>query len=134
MTNAFISRLHAQAHRPRHVLISYLSVSLFVRVMICCAVLVGLLEVLALLEQTTPILQRHLGARGLMLYVGLRLPFLLSNTLPFAVLIVALVILTQMTLSSGTPTLRAAGLSTLGFCLRRDPITLVLGFLGVLME
>mgnify|MGYP001189949705 FL=1 len=134
MTNAFINRLHAQAHRPRHVLISYLSVSLFGRIMICCAVLVSLLEVLALLEQTTPILQRHLGARGLMLYVGLRLPFLLSNTLPFAVLIGALVMLTQMTLSSETATLRAAGLSTLGFYLRLAPITLVLGFMGVILD
>lgn len=128
------SILRARTRTPRHVLLCYLSFTLFVRVMICCAVLVGLMEVLALLEQTTPILQRHLGIQGLMLYVGLRLPFLLSNTLPFAVLIGTLVMLTQMTLSSETAILRAAGLSTLGFYLRLAPMTLVLGFMGVVLD
>ncbi|MFT8367121.1 MAG: LptF/LptG family permease [Acetobacter papayae] len=134
MASRFSSAMSLTPRAPRYILLRYLSVTLFVRVMICCSVLVGLLEVLALLEQTTPILQRHLGVQGLMLYVGLRLPFLLSNTLPFAVLIGALVMLTQMTLASETAILRAAGLSTLGFYLRLAPITLVLGFMGVMID
>ncbi|MBO1325826.1 LptF/LptG family permease [Acetobacter sp. TBRC 12305] len=118
----------------RHVLLRYLSGTLFMRVMFCCVVLVGLLEILALLEQTTPILQRHLGVRGILSYAGMRLPFLLTGSLPLSVLIGALVMLTQLTLSSEIAILRACGLSTIGLYVRLIPATLVIGLAGVVMD
>lgn len=118
----------------RHVLLRYLSGTLFMRVLFCCVVLVGLLEILALLEQTTPILQRHLGVRGILSYAAMRLPFLLAGALPLSLLIGALVMLTQLTLSSEVAILRACGLSTFGMYARLVPATLLIGLLGVVMD
>ncbi len=118
----------------RHVLLRYLSGALLVRVLFCCCVLVSLLEILALLEQTTPILQRHLGIMGILDYAGMRLPFLLAGALPLSTLIGALLMLTQMTLASEMAILRAAGLSTLGLYKCLVPATLLLGLAGVVLD
>ena len=118
----------------RHVLLRYLSGALLTRVLFCCCVLVSLLEILALLEQTTPILQRHLGVLGILDYAAMRLPFLLSGALPLSTLIGALLMLTQMTLASEMAILRAAGLSTLGLYKYLVPATLLLGLAGVVLD
>nr|WP_277909548.1 LptF/LptG family permease [Acetobacter okinawensis] len=118
----------------RHVLLRYLSGALLTRVLFCCCVLVSLLEILALLEQTTPILQRHLGVMGILDYAAMRVPFLLSGALPLSTLIGALLMLTQMTLASEMAILRAAGLSTLGLYKYLVPATLLLGLAGVVLD
>ena len=119
---------------PRYVLLRYLSGALLFRVVFCCCVLVSLLEILALLEQTTPILQRHLGILGIINYACMRMPFLLSGALPLSTLIGALLMLTQMTLASEMAILRAAGLSTLGLYKYLVPATLLIGLAGVVLD
>ncbi|MCX2562364.1 LptF/LptG family permease [Acetobacter thailandicus] len=118
----------------RFVLLRYLSGMLLSRVLICAAALVGLLEILALLEQTTPILQRHLGISGILTYAGMRLPFLLSSTLPLSVLIGSLLTLTQMTLSSEMAILQASGLSMIGLYKNLIPAVLIIGVLGIALD
>lgn len=122
------------SHPPRFVLLRYLSGVLLNRVLFSCAVLVGLLEILALLEQTTPILQRHLGVAGILTYAGMRLPFLMAGALPLSLLIGALVMLSQMTLASEMAILQASGLSMLGLYKRLIPATLIIGALGVVLD
>lgn len=97
---------------PRHVLIKALNRALLGRFALCGAVLVSLLEILALLEKMTPILNRHLGLRGILTFAFLHLPALSIDILPLAFMVGALFLLTQMTLSSEISALRAAGLST----------------------
>lgn len=101
-----------QAMTRRSVLRGYLTRSFLSRALICGAILVSMLEILGLLEMTTPILERHLGALGIVRYACLRLPSLIVQTLPLSTLIGALFLLMQMTLSSEIASLRAAGLST----------------------
>ncbi|WP_338332588.1 LptF/LptG family permease [Acetobacter sp. LMG 32666] len=119
---------------PRYVLLRYLSGALLFRVVFCCCVLVSLLEILALLEQTTPILQRHLGILGIINYASMRMPFLLSGALPLSTLIGALLMLTQMTLASEMAILRAAGLSTFGLYKYLVPATLLIGLAGIVLD
>ncbi|MBQ5515900.1 MAG: LptF/LptG family permease, partial [Acetobacter sp.] len=113
-----------------YVLLRYLSIALITRVLLCSAAIAGLLELLSLLEQTTPILQRHLGLWGVFYYAILRFPFLISNALPPGMLIGTLFMLTQMTFSSEIPTLRAAGMSSFTLYKYLIPATLVIGFFG----
>ncbi|MCG0994204.1 LptF/LptG family permease [Acetobacter indonesiensis] len=122
------------ARPPRFVLFRYLSGVLINRVLLCSAVLVGLLEILALLEQTTPILQRHLGIAGILTYAGMRLPFLLAGALPLSMLIGALFMLSQMTMASEMAILQASGLSVLGLFKRMLPAALLIGVVGVVMD
>lgn len=126
--------MKTQPPTPTHVLLRYLSGVLFSRVMFSSAILVGLMEILALLEQTTPILQRHLGVAGILTYAGMRLPFLMSGALPLGVLIGALLMLTQMTLASEMAILQASGLSMWGLYKRLVPATLLVGALGIVLD
>ncbi|WP_026396897.1 LptF/LptG family permease [Acetobacter nitrogenifigens] len=119
---------------PRHVLLRYLSLLLTTRVAMCCAILIALMELLGLLEQMTPILRRHLGVTGVLTYMTLHLPLMLQTALPLSVLVGALLMLTQMTVSNETAILRASGLSTLGLVVRLAPATLALGLFGVVVE
>ena len=113
-----------------YVLLRYLSIALITRVLLCSAAIAGLLELLSLLEQTTLILQRHLGLWGVFYYAILRFPFLISNALPPGMLIGTLFMLTQMTFSSEIPTLRAAGMSSFTLYKYLIPATLLIGFFG----
>ncbi|QDH25773.1 YjgP/YjgQ family permease [Neokomagataea tanensis] len=118
--------------RHRAVLIRHLNKALLGRVMLCGAVLVALMELLALLEKTTPILNRHLGVRGLAIFSALHLPALSIDILPLAFLIGALFFLTQLALSSEMSALRAAGLSTIGLYRLLLPTVLFVGFAGMI--
>ncbi|GBR05488.1 LptF/LptG family permease [Acetobacter oeni] len=119
---------------PRHVLLRYLSVSLFSRTAMCCGILIALMEILALLEQMTPILRRHLGLTGVLTYMVLHFPAMMQTALPLSVLIGALILLTQMTVSSEIAILRASGMSPFGFLRLLVPATLAIGLFGVLLE
>lgn len=119
---------------PRRVLLRYLSLSLTSRSVMCCGILVALMEILALLEQMTPILKRHLGFGGVATYMILHLPAMLQIALPLSLLIGGLLLFTQMTVSSEITILRAAGLSPLGFLGKLLPATLLIGAFGLLLE
>ncbi|GBR63365.1 LptF/LptG family permease [Gluconobacter wancherniae] len=117
---------------PRHVLLKAMSFTQFGRIIICSGVLVALLEILSMLDQATPILSRHLGIRGILTYAILHLPALAVETMPLAVLIGTLFMLTRMSLSSEMSALRAAGLSTFGLYKMLLPATLAAGMLAMI--
>ena len=122
------------AHAPRYVLYRYLNRALLGRFMLCGGVLVSLLEILALLEKTTPILNRNLGFKGILTFALLHLPALSVEIMPLAFMIGALFLLMQMTLSSEMSALRAAGLSTINLYKRFLPAVLIVGFTGAAMQ
>ncbi|GBQ98093.1 LptF/LptG family permease [Asaia lannensis] len=107
-----MTRSNAPVGASHSVLLRYFTRSMIGRTLICGGILVSMMEILGLLEMTTPILERHLGAMGLVRYALLRMPTLTVQTLPLSTLIGALFMLMQMTLASEMASLRAAGLST----------------------
>ncbi|WP_029605832.1 LptF/LptG family permease [Kozakia baliensis] len=119
---------------PRSVLLAHMSRSLLMRVALCGFILVALMEILGLLEQTTPILARHLGLRGVLTYAILHLPALMIQALPLSVMIGAIFLLAQMTLNSEIASLRAAGLSTVSLFGLLLPAILGLSFGGIAMN
>lgn len=118
----------------RHVLLGYLTRELLGRILTTAAILLALMEVLALLEQLTPILERHQGARGIAYYMLLHAPLLVGGTLPLAVLIGSLVLLIQMTTGSEIAILRAAGLTTAALTRLMLPAILALGVAGAVVD
>lgn len=118
----------------RHVLIGYLTRELVGRILTTAAILLALMEILALLEQLTPILERHQGAGGVIYFMALHAPMLVSSALPLAVLIGSLILLVQMTTASEIAILRAAGLTTLGLARLMLPVVLALGVAGALAD
>ncbi|GBQ12551.1 LptF/LptG family permease [Swaminathania salitolerans] len=116
------------------VLVRHLTRSLLSRTALCGAILIGLLEILGLLEVTTPILERHLGLGGIVHYALLRLPALSVQTLPLSTLIGALFMLMQMTLNSEMASLRAAGLSTRRLVILLLPAIAAISAFGIGMQ
>ncbi|HEY8617930.1 LptF/LptG family permease [Phenylobacterium sp.] len=74
-------------------------------------VLVGVLQVLDLLDVTTEIVQRQLGPGGVAWYSLLRLPRLVEQSAPLAVLAGALFGFTRLARNSEVTAMRAAGMS-----------------------
>lgn len=111
----------------QHQLIIYLSARLLSTVLGTALLLTIIMEALTLLEQMSPILERHLGWKGIAHYMGLHLPLLFSSVLPLSMLIGSIVMLTQLTLNSEITILRSAGLSTVGLINKLLPATLLLG-------
>ncbi|WP_374470612.1 LptF/LptG family permease [Phenylobacterium sp.] len=74
-------------------------------------VLVGVLQVLDLLDVTTDIVERQLGAGGVAYYSLLRLPRLVEQSAPLAVLAGALFGFTRLARNSEVTAMRAAGMS-----------------------
>jgi len=116
------------------VLRAYLTRSFLSRTLLCAAILISMLEILGLLEMTTPILERHLGGMGLIHYALLRLPVLAVQTLPLSTLIGALFLLMQMTLNSETASLRAAGLSTRRLLILLLPSIAIISLAGIITQ
>nr|WP_294915318.1 LptF/LptG family permease [uncultured Neokomagataea sp.] len=129
-----MSRMTTTHRTTRTVLLRHLNRALLGRIMLCGAVLVSLLELLALLEKTTPILNRHLGIKGIVTFAVLHLPALSTEILPLAFLIGALFFLTQTALSSEMAALRAAGLSTVGLYRLLLPTVFIVGFGGMIAQ
>gem|GEM_PF-786118 len=124
------------AARPtlqRHVLVRYFTRELLSRIAMCAGILVSLMEILALLEQTTPILERHLGVQGILTYALLRMPLLLGTALPLSTLVGALLLLTHMTLTSEIAILRSAGLATHTLMALMLPATVGAGLFGMVV-
>lgn len=119
---------------PRHVLLRYLSFALMTRTLLATCILTGLMEVLSLLEQMTPILQRHLGIYGVVTFMVLHIPLALQTALPLGLQIGALTLLTALTVGNETAILRSAGLSTFGLFMRLLPATFLIGMLSLAIE
>ncbi|TPW35668.1 LptF/LptG family permease [Oecophyllibacter saccharovorans] len=119
---------------PPRVLSRFFLKPLLVRILLCCAVLCGLLEVLALLEQAGTILSRHLGMHGLFKFMLLHLPALMTEIMPLSVMIGSLFTLLQMALSSEIAIMRAAGLSTFEMFRLLLPVPILLGLLTMAVQ
>ncbi|MCX8666497.1 LptF/LptG family permease [Acetobacteraceae bacterium B3987] len=107
---------------------------LLTKILLCCGVLTALLEILALLDDASTILDRHLGINGLFKYIGLHLPTLIVEIMPLSVMIGGLFTLLQMALSSEIAILRAAGLSTLNMFRYLLPVPLMLSLVCMVMQ
>ena len=116
------------------VLVGYLTRELLSKTFATAAVIIALMELLALLEEVTEIMSRHLGLSGVLYYAVIRLPLLFGNAMPLAVLIGALITLVQLTSSNEISILRAAGLSTAGLFRLFMPAVLGLGILCVVVD
>ena len=91
------------------VLFRYLSTMLLVRTLATLLVLLGLLQIVDLFESTSDVLERGLGFGGIFHYELLRLPVMVEQILPVAVLIGALTCFTGLARNSEMAALRATG-------------------------
>jgi lipopolysaccharide export system permease protein len=81
------------------------------RILAALAVLVGILQILDLLDVTTDILDRRLGAAGVLYYALLRLPRLIEQAAPLAVLAGALFAFSKLANESAITAMRSTGIS-----------------------
>lgn len=81
------------------------------RILSAAAVLMGILQVLDLLEVTTDILDRGLGVGGVLYYAALRAPRLIEQIAPISVLAGGLFAFSQLARESAIIAMRAAGIS-----------------------
>ncbi|WP_425999718.1 LptF/LptG family permease [Caulobacter sp. DWR1-3-2b1] len=81
------------------------------RILGAAAVLLGILQVLDLLEVTTDILDRGLGMGGVFYYAALRTPRLIEQVAPISVLAGGLFAFSQLARESAIIAMRAAGIS-----------------------
>lgn len=81
------------------------------RILGAAAVLMGILQVLDLLEVTTDILDRGLGVGGVLYYAALRAPRLIEQIAPISVLAGGLFAFSQLARESAIIAMRAAGVS-----------------------
>jgi len=81
------------------------------RILGAAAVLMGILQVLDLLEVTTDILDRGLGFAGVLYYAALRAPRLVEQIAPISVLAGGLFAFSQLARESAIIAMRAAGIS-----------------------
>lgn len=91
------------------------------RILASLAVLVGILQVLDLLDVTTDILERKLGATGVAYYALLRLPRLIEQAAPLSVLAGGLFAFTQLARDSAVTAMRATGMSAYRLLLMAMP-------------
>jgi len=88
------------------------------RILAAAAILMGILQILDLLEVTNDILDRGLGMAGVAYYAALRAPRLIEQVAPIAVLAGGLFAFSQLARESAIISMRAAGISAyriLGF-------------------
>ncbi len=81
------------------------------RILTALAVLVGILQILDLLDITTDILDRGLGAGGVFYYGLLRLPRLIEQAAPLAVLAGSLFAFAKLAGESAVTAMRSTGIS-----------------------
>lgn len=82
-----------------------------IRIVGAAAILMGILQILDLLEVTTDILDRGLGMGGVFYYAVLRMPRLFEQVAPIAVLAGGLFAFSQLARESAVIAMRAAGIS-----------------------
>jgi lipopolysaccharide export system permease protein len=91
------------------VLFRYLSALLLKRTLATLLVLIGLLQIVDLFEATSDVLERGLGLSGIVHYELLRLPTMVEQIIPVAMLIGALTCFTGLARNSEMAALRATG-------------------------
>jgi lipopolysaccharide export system permease protein len=81
------------------------------RILAALLVLIGILQILDLLDVTTDILDRELGAGGVFYYAALRLPRLIEQAAPLAVLTGGLFAFAKLAMESAVTAMRSTGIS-----------------------
>jgi lipopolysaccharide export system permease protein len=104
----------------------YLARLMATRILAALAVLVGVLQILDLLEVTTEILDRKLGAAGVAYYALLRLPRLIEQAAPLAVLAGALFAFAKLAGESAVTAMRSTGISIYRITLQALPVAAAL--------
>ncbi|RAK63063.1 LptF/LptG family permease [Phenylobacterium kunshanense] len=99
------------------------------RILTALAVLVGVLQILDLLDVTTEILDRQLGAQGVAYYALLRLPRLIEQAAPLAVLAGALFAFGKLAGDSAVTAMRSTGISAYRITFNAMPAALALAIL-----
>ncbi len=112
---------------------AYLRRRVGVQIVALLAVLTAMMQLLELLDVTTEILERGLGASGLLYYAVLRLPAQLGLALPLAVLLGAMTALNTMARNLEIAAMRASGVSLLRMLGHLMPLLLVFATLQVLL-
>ncbi|WP_293897800.1 LptF/LptG family permease [Phenylobacterium sp.] len=95
------------------------------RVLAALAVLMGILQIIDLLEVTTSILDRKLGALGVGYYALLRAPRLFEQAAPLAVLAGSLFAFAKLAGDSAVTAMRSTGISAYRITLMAVPTVLV---------
>lgn len=91
------------------------------RILAALLVLVGVLQILDLLDVTTEILERNLGVAGMTRYAVLRLPRLVEQTAPLSVLAGALFAFAKLARDSEVVAMRSVGISAYRLTLMAVP-------------
>lgn len=99
------------------------------RVLMALAVLAGVLQIIDLLEVTTQILDRNLGAGGVAYYAMLRMPRLLEQAAPLAVLAGSLFAFAKLASESAVTAMRSTGISAYRITMTAAPAVLALALL-----
>lgn len=107
-------------------LASYLLKLLATRILLALAVMVGILQILDLLDVTNEILDRNLGAAGVGYYAMLRLPRLIEQGAPLAVLAGSLFAFAKLAGDSAVTAMRSTGISIYRITLMAVPAAVFL--------
>lgn len=92
------------------------------RTVISAVILLAILQILDLLDITTPVLDRGLGLPGLLHYSTLRLPALFRQIAPLSVLVGVIFCFLQLARDNAVVAMRAAGVSLLQLILMGAPV------------
>jgi lipopolysaccharide export system permease protein len=111
---------------------AYLTRIMAVRTLAAAAALIGLLQLIDLLERTNDILARG-GPLQIFHYMALRLPYLFEQVAPFAVLAGALFTFSQLARNSELVVMRISGLSLLQIFRRTLPVALAVAALDLVV-
>jgi LPS export ABC transporter permease LptG len=126
---SLVARLRGRAPAPRAVrrrtLTLYVSWRLGVWIAAALAVIVGLLQMVDLIERGDEFVARGMGLGAVLQYVWLRLPPILLQALPIATLAGAAAAFTTLAGSSEMVAVRAAGVSQARFLLMALPVPLL---------
>ena len=96
------------------------------RVFMALAVLAGVLQIIDLLEVTTQILDRNLGPGGVAYYAMLRMPRLIEQAAPLAVLAGSLFAFAKLAGESAVTAMRSTGISAYRITLMAAPTVVAL--------
>lgn len=94
------------------------------RVLVAALVLLGLLQILDLIDVTTDILARNLGVGGVIYYATLRLPRFVEQVAPLSLLAGGLFAFSQLARENAIVTMRSAGLSAYRIVAMATPVVL----------
>ena len=111
---------------------AYLTRIMLVRTAAAAAALMGLLQLIDLLERTSDILARG-GVLQIFHYMFLRLPFLFQQVAPFAVLAGAIFTFSQLARNSELVVMRITGLSLFQIFRRTLPVALAVAALDLVV-